>query len=135
MCTNICLSFSMIPMVVQLEVGDRVVALTAAPVMSGAEKLAEVDAGTELTVDDMRGPWVRVEVAGDGRNIVGWLLSRHLVPTSKISLKQLSQSGLVAAERAEEGFTEMDTERFLATKDIRSSPVLGYRQKAKKGSR
>lgn len=74
-----------------VEVGDEVVTLTTAPVMQGAKKVAEIEAGAELSVADTRGPWVGVHVTQGTRKVKGWILDRHVAKlTSKNSHKTVS---------------------------------------------
>ncbi len=61
------------------EIGGKVVTLTTAPVMCGAEKLAEVEPGVELTVTDLKLPWIGVTVTQNGKDAKGWVLDRNVV--------------------------------------------------------
>ncbi len=71
------------------EAGDKVVTLTATPVMSGSEKLAEVEPGGELTVTGVKLPWVGVTVKEDGREVKGWVLHRNLIVQPSIDFVKL----------------------------------------------
>ena len=72
------------------EVGDRVVTLTSAPVMSGSEKLADIQPGVELTVTGVKLPWVGVSVTRDGKEVRGWVLDRNVILKPAEALKRLT---------------------------------------------
>jgi Ca2+-binding EF-hand superfamily protein len=68
-----------------VEVGDKMVTLTTAPVMSSSQKLTEVAPGAELTVTGLKLPWVGITVAQDGKEVRGWVLDRHLMLARELS--------------------------------------------------
>ncbi len=98
------------------EVGDKVVTLTTAPVMSGSEKLAEVEPGVELTVTSVKRPWVGVTVTQNGKEVKGWVLDKNLVLGPEIAFARLVvghfhdvRNSRKKIEKANGRFKSMDT--------------------------
>lgn len=54
---------------VKVKAGDKVVVLRDTHVQAGTEKLAPVQAGTELVAEDVNGEWTAVTVKVEGREI------------------------------------------------------------------
>jgi len=93
------------------EVGDKVVTLTTAPVMSGSEKLAEIEPGAELTITGVKLPWVGVAVTQDGKAVKGWVLDKNLIPKPAEALKRLAARGNVKAP--DDLFKKIDADNDL----------------------
>jgi hypothetical protein len=64
----------------KLEVGARVrAAFHRTPIQVGNDVVATIDAGEELGVIAVDGPWAGVAVIQDGRQVLGWIHHRYLV--------------------------------------------------------
>jgi hypothetical protein len=100
-----------------IKAGDKVVVKAGpAPVMDGAKKVTEVETGTELTAQKVRGKWVQVKVVVDKAPYLGWIdalkhLSRPIDSEPHVAAKGdavvpkelrwavlLARSGLVSPE-------------------------------------
>ncbi|MFH1924551.1 MAG: HEAT repeat domain-containing protein [Planctomycetota bacterium] len=101
----------------QIKPGDKVVTLTTAPLMSGSEKLAEVQPGVELTVTSVKAPWLGVTVSREGKDVKGWIYEGNLVPKPRLAFVKLFVGYLYTAkarfvvERAQARFTSVDGTR------------------------
>ena len=99
--------------VADVDVGDKAVTLTTAPVMRGSEKLAEVEPGVELTVNSVKSPWVGVTVWKSGKETQGWILDKHLIPEPTLAFTRLvTRVGEVSCARWPSAeFTRIDGNR------------------------
>ncbi len=91
-----------------VEVGDKLVTLTAATVMSGTEKLAEVQPGMELAATEVREPWVKANVTGDGKQVEGWIWERNLIVQPAIAFLKLTVRVQSEARSADHYFNWLD---------------------------
>ncbi len=89
MSTSILLPLCLSVLAASVGVGDKVLTVTAAPVMSGPEKLAEVPQGVELTAIDVRDHYVRVTVTQGQDEISGWIYEEYLVREPTIAIGRL----------------------------------------------
>jgi HEAT repeat protein len=74
----------------QINVGDEVVTVCAAPVMSGPEKVSELQPGVQLSAKDVKGPWVLVRVSHVDREFQGWVLDSNLVSNPRTAFGKLA---------------------------------------------
>ena len=70
--------------------GDTIVVLHDTHLQAGKEKLAPVEAGTELTAGEVRGDWVAVSMERDGKMISGWVFRAHLVANPAMAFVRLA---------------------------------------------
>lgn len=61
-----------------IQAGDLVVTVREAPLQTAKEIVAIIPKGSELTVGGVRGDWVGVEFAADGKKTRGWVHRSHL---------------------------------------------------------
>ena len=93
----------------RIKPGDRIFVLDDTYLQAAKEKLAPVEAGTELVAGQVRGVWVGVTVEHDGKKVSGWIPSSHLIGDPAIAFARLAVGYESEIQFAEADFQKMDT--------------------------
>ena len=114
-----------------IKVGDAIVVLRDTHVQAGSEKLAPVEAGTELVTTDVNDGWVAVTVKHDGKTVSGWIRAQYLMAGPEAFF-----SDLFAVLRWRIRFAKLDTldttsvDKLVATELKRSKDEPGLARSA-----
>ena len=92
----------------QVKPGEKVIALDDTHVQVGTEKLAAVEAGTELIANIVRDDWVAVTVEQESKEVSGWIHSGHLITEPEMAFAALA----VRVTRSLEWLTKEDFRRI-----------------------
>ena len=112
----------------EIEAGDKVVTLTAAPVMIGSKEVAEVDRGAELTVTSVKTPWIGVTVTRNGEEIKGWVLDRNVVTSPTDSGTTPPSEAFVNTDRSK---ASEDSEKRVAEMLVRLGAWIKRNERGK----
>jgi hypothetical protein len=74
----------------QIQRGDTILVLRDTDLQAGTEKLAVVEAGTELVAGQVRDEWVAVRVERHGTTVSGWLPDAQLCADPKLAFLRLT---------------------------------------------